>query len=180
MKRLGILIGIGVFLTALIAVLIWAVGVSNHEIELKNRGNAQQQVMRTSYDEMYKIVAQQVQVVKDYPEQFKDIFKELIDGRYANDDGTFMKWIQESNPQFSTELYSKLMQSIESERIKFKNAQDMWIDIDRVHKSYRQTFPNKLVIGRRPDLVGDIVTSTVTQKVFETGKDDDVDLGLHK
>ena len=78
---------------------------SNGEITLREGVDAQQEVCKLHFDKMWKIIKQQAQVTDQYKESFQDIYTGLIAGRYDNDDGMFMKWIQESNPDFSPELY---------------------------------------------------------------------------
>ena len=87
-----------------------------------------------------------------------------------------MKWIQESNPTFSTELYKDLMASIEGERNGFFIEQEKLIDIDREHKTMRATFPNSMIIGDRLDIGIKVITSAKTGDVYKTSQENDIDL----
>lgn len=155
---------------------IWGISVSNSEIKIRNRGLAQIDSREAYYDKMWKIINQDAQVADQYKEAFKEIYPKLIEGRYSQGDGSFMKWIQEHNPEFNTNLYEKLMVAIEAERNGFFLEQQKLIDIDRQHKTMRQTFPNKMIIGKRLDLQFEIISSTIAKQVSATGIDDDVDL----
>jgi hypothetical protein len=155
---------------------MWAVGVSNSEIKVRNTGEAQKKVCEAYFDKMWKIINQDAQVADKYKEAFKEIYVPLIAGRYSKGDGTLMKWITEHNPQFDAKLYDKLMNAIEGQRDGFFIEQEKLVDIDRQHKNLRQTFPNKLIIGDRPSLVFKIITSTKTEETYKTGKEDDIKL----
>lgn len=183
MKK-GLLIAIGLIVVLGAMIALWAVGVSNTEIRLKNRGLAQQENCAAYFDKMWKVLQEQAGVANEYKEAFAEIYPALMEGRYSQG-GNFMKWIQESNPDFDVSLYSKLMASIEGQREGFFVEQSKLIDIDREHKDMRQTFPKKVVIGKRPNIgyeldeYGEVVKtgitiikSTRTNDAYATGKDD--------
>lgn len=194
MKK-GLFIGLGVVVVIAIFIAVWAIGVSNSEIRLKNTGEAQQEVCEAYFDKVWKILQQEAQVADQYREGFREIYTDIMAGRYANDgngqgDQTFMKWIQESNPEFSPSLYAKLMNSIEGQREGFLVEQEKLIDINRQHKDMRMTFPSKLVVGNRlaigytlDEVTGEItgkgiviIKSLKTDQVYETGQENDVEL----
>ena len=193
MKK-GFLIGGGVFVILGLMIVFWAVGLSNSEIKLKNRGNAQQESCAAYFDKVWKILQQQAQVTDQYKDGFKEIYTGLMEGRYANDGQgqgkeTFMKWIQESNPTFSPALYEKLMASIEGQREGFFIEQQKLIDIDREHKNMCQTFPNSMVVGKRHEIGYQedengkvikkgitIIKSLKTDDVYKSGQENDVEL----
>jgi len=175
----GILITVGVVIVMALAIIFGWVGVSNAEVRLKTRADAQQEVCATYFDKMWKILQQKAKVTDQYKESFKEIYTALIEGRYS-DEGkgqeSFMKWIQESNPQFSTALYADLMSSIEGERNGFFMEQQKLIDINREHENLRNTIPSSWVVGSRPALVIKIIKSAKTDEVYSTGQENDVDL----
>jgi hypothetical protein len=193
MKK-GLLITLGIGLIVAVCVVFWAIGLSNSEIRLKNRGNAQQEVCAAFFDKMWKVLQQKAGVTDQYKDGFKEIYTALMEGRYSNDGSgqgqqTFMKWIQESNPQFDASLYKDLMASIEGERNGFFVEQEKLIDIDREHKNMCQTFPNTIVVGKRPeigyqeDADGNvirkgivIIKSLKTDEVYKSGQENDVEL----
>lgn len=150
-------------------------GYSNDEIRLKNSIAAQQSVLSSYYDRMWKIISQKAQVADKYKESFKDVYSDIMDGRYANDGGgALMKWIQESNPNFDASIYKDLSASIESERAAFFQEQKKLIDLNQTHHTIRETFPGSLFIGGRPDVQVHYITSSHTAAVDSTGKDDDI------
>ena len=158
-----------VFLFTLICIVYWWININNVEIKLRNQGEAQQTVCTTIFDRMRKTIMTVAQVKDDYLNSFENIFSSIMNGRYSGEE-TLMKWIKEANPEFSEKIFKKLMVVIETQRQSFQRAQELLIDIDRQHKTFRQCFPNNLFIGGRPDLVLDIITSTNTNAAIEIGR----------
>ena len=54
---------------------------------------------------MRKVLKQKAQVTDEYKSAFESIYPKLIEGRYSKGDGSLMKWIKESNPNFDVSLY---------------------------------------------------------------------------
>lgn len=176
MKNKSLLIVlVGVLSLTLIGV-IWGVGVSNSEIKVRNREIAQQKTCEAYFDKLWKILQQKAGVADQYKNSFKEIYIPMIEGRYSQGDGTLMKWVTEHNPNFDNSLYKDLMASIEGERNGFFLEQEKLIDIDRQHKTMRQTFPNSLIIGSRLDIDIKIITSLKTEEVYKSGKEDNIEL----
>lgn len=175
MKKV-IIIGVSI-LTFVIIVAIIGVSASNKEIKLRSQITAQKQVCEAFYDKLWKVIAQKAQVADQYKDAFKEIYPQLIEGRYGNEKGgTLMKWITESNPTFDVSLYKDLMTSIEAERAGFFMEQKRLVDLNNEHRIIRQTFPASVFIGGRSDISITIVSSDATKKVMETGKENDIDI----
>jgi hypothetical protein len=183
------LISLGVVLTLAIVTVIWAVGISNSEKKLKFRGEAQQAVCEAFFSNMWEILQTKAGVATEYKDAFTEIYPQLIEGRYSQGDGSLMKWITESNPNFDTSLYKDLMVAIESQRNGFFIEQSKLIDIDREHKTMRAVFPANLVIGKRQNIgykvdpeTGKITEGIIvlknlaTQDAYATGVDSSPDL----
>lgn len=177
-KSVGAIAVVSAILLVGIMIAVWAVGISNTEIEIRNQCKAQQDNNENIYDAVWKIISQKAQLPDKYKNDFKDVYGTIMEGRYKADDGNnpAFKWIQEQNPQFSVDLYTSLGDTIEGQRTKFTMVQARLIDIKREHDNLRLRFPAKLVVGSRPELEITIVTSTKTKKVFTEGIDDDIDL----
>jgi len=153
------------------------VSYNNREIELRNQAIAQQKSNETTFDQVWKIIQQQAGVAEEYKTVFKEIYPQLMEGRYNNPrGGALLSLIQESNPNFDTSLYKKLMTAIEEQRIQFNRAQMTLLDIKREHNNMRKTFPSNLFVGNRPELNIQIVTSSKTEDTFKTGKEDNIKL----
>lgn len=169
----------GIALVVILLAIVWAVnyvGYSNEEVALRNQFNAQQKVSTVVYDQVWKIIQQQAGVAGKYADDFKEIYPKLMEGRYGKGDGSLMKWVVEHNPNFDTSLYAKLMDSVEVQRTTFTETQKKLIDLKREHDNLRTVAPSSWFVGRRAELILQLVTSTKTENAFKTGKDDDVNL----
>lgn len=149
---------------------------NNQEVALRKQAEAQRDKVEGTFDTMWKIISQQAQVSNEYKDAFKEIFPELIAGRYSQGDGSLMKWIQEANPHFDTSLYKTLMETIESERKAFLNAQNRLIDIIRQHETLCESYPSKWFISNTTPIEYTVISSTRTKTAVETGIDDNVEL----
>lgn len=183
MKK-GLIIGLVLVVVLAGIVTMWSVGVSNAEVRLANRGEAQQENCEAFFDKMWNILIEQKAVSNEYKEAFAEIYPALMEGRYSTG-GNMMKWIQESNPDFDVSLYKKLMASIEGERNGFFVEQQKLIDINREHNDMRQTFPKKIIVGDRVNIGYEedengtviktgitIIKSTTTNEAYDTGVSD--------
>ena len=153
--------------------------VDNREVKLKEKYGAQKKVCESNYDKMWKTIKQIASVSEEYKESFSDMYKNMMEGRYK--EATLMKWVHEDNPDFSTSLYEDLNVAIEANRAQFDNEQKKLTAINEQHRVLRQTKPAKWFIN--DDVVEidhRIITSTKTAKVFESGKDDDIELFYKK
>lgn len=175
MKALGLIIG-GSVIALIAGLVIWIFSTMNTETRLFQTGKAQQQVCEAFYSKMWQTLKEKGAVVSEYSEQNKEFVKELMEGRYSKGDGSLMKWITEQNPTFDASLYKDLMASIEGQRDGFFMEQAKLIDIDREHKTIRAVFPGKWVIGDRPDLGIVILKNVATQKAYETGTEETIEL----
>jgi len=191
-----LVIGLGLF--------FYNMSIDNKEISLREQFKAQVKVCMTSHDAMWKILSQKAQVSDQYKQAFEKIYPELIAGRYSKGDGALMKWITEQNPTFDVSLYKDLSDAISDERTKFKRAQDICTDVSREYITFIKKSPATWFIDDEileakqytrysKEEVADMnlsidtkevydiltykpVTSTQTEDVFKTGKDDNVKL----
>ncbi len=171
-----LIIGISVLTIAVIAAII-GISASNKEIRLRSKITAQKQVCEGYYDKLWKVIQQKAQVADQYKDAFKDIYTQLIEGRYSNDKGgTLMKWITESNPAFDVSLYKDLISSIEAERSGFFMEQKKLIDLSNEHRILKSTFPSSIFIGGRADIPITIVSSDATKQVMQTGEENDIEI----
>lgn len=172
-----IIIG-GIVAILLMIYIPMSISYSNYANRTEEMALAKTDACKVDYDAMWKIIKQQAGVTSEYKESFKEIYTELINGRYSQGDGrgALMSWIQEDNPTFDPGLFEKLMNTIESQRTDFATRQKELIAIGEDYNKERVTFPGSFFIGDRPRMEVNIVTSTKTEKVYETGIDDDVTL----
>lgn len=176
-----LIIGIASAITLGAIALIWflmSIHYVNKEIDLRAQVVAQQKKCEGHFDTMWKILSEKAGVTEQYKDAFKDIYPDLIAGRYSgNQDGSLMKWVKESNPNFDTSLYKDLMASIESERTGYLNEQDRLIDLQKEHKTFIVKRPAKWFLDSDlKEVAIKTISSTRTNNAFETGKEDDYDL----
>lgn len=179
MKK-AIIVGVSILTLAIIIIII-GVSSSNKEIRLRNQIAAQKKVCEAFYGKLWVVINQKAQVADEYKDAFKEIYPQLIEGRYGDEKGgSLMKWITESNPTFDVSLYKDLMVSIEAERAGFFMEQKRLVDLNNEHRIIRKTFPGSIFIGGRSDIEITIVSSDATKKVMETGIENDIDIFKNK
>ena len=150
---------------------------NNKEIALRAKAEAQVGKIEGVHDKMWKVIQQKAQVTTEYKDAFAKIYPEIISGRYSGDgDGSLMKWVTESNPNFDTSLYTDLMQSIEILRSEFQRNQETMLDLIREHKTLCTTYPGRWFISNTMEIEYTAISSTKSKVVMETGIDDDVKL----
>lgn len=168
-----------------IVVLVWffmGIGVRNTEAGLRAQFNAKQEGNKSGYDAMYKIINQTAQVPEQYSQDFKDAYSAVLDAGAGS--GTDQNAVRNlfavatgmRVPQLDSSLYRKVQDVVESQRTLFNRIQLELLDIKREHDTLRTTVPGKWFVGGVEELRAKIVTSTKTERAFETGKDDDVNL----
>ena len=177
MKEIAAIFGVGVLVVGLLIGGMW-MNYSNKEVALRAAITAQTDVNKASFDAMWKILQQQAGVASEYKDAFKDIYPDMIKGRYAGSEGKNLlaKFITESNPKFDTKLYVKLSNSIEAERKRFLNDQKKLIDYQREHTKLLQSFPSSLFLSGRLPIEIAVITSDKTDDTFQSKKDNDTKL----
>ena len=170
------MVGIGVLVVLALIVVGMYIKYNNEEVSLRKEAEAQKGKVETVHDTMWKVIKQKAGVTEEYRDTFEKVFPEIISGRYSQGDGSTMKWIQESNPEFDTLLYKDLMQAIEVQRMYFNQAQTRMLDIIRQRETLIELIPAKFFISNKSKIDYTIISSTSTKTVVQTGIDDDVDL----
>lgn len=151
------------------------ISITNTEIRKYKHYEAKQKDIENVYDEVWVTISQKADISKDYRDSFKDIYTHIMSERYEKGDGTLMKWIKESNPNFETTLYLDLAQTIESKRGEFKNAQTELLDVVRDYNTYISVFPNRLFLSKQ-EIKPQLISTSRTQEAIRTGIDDNVKL----
>ncbi len=170
------LILLGLVLAIVVIIMLMAFHYKNVEVSLRKESEAQSKKIESVYDTMWKIIKQKAEVSDKYEKAFREIYPELIAGRYSADDKNMMKWIQEQNPEFNTHLYADLMQAIEIYRVQFQKAQERMADIIREHSTLLESIPSKWFLGGRQPLEYEMISSTRSKTVMQTRLDDNVDV----
>jgi phage regulator Rha-like protein len=149
---------------------------NNREIALRKEAEAQQGKIESVYDTMWKTLKQEAGVTDQYRKTFEEIYPKLIAGRYSQDGGELMKFIQESNPEFDTRLYDKLMQSIEAQRAYFASSQQRMLDIIRERETLLEQMPSCWFISNKSKIEYEVISSTASKDTMVSRREDDVEL----
>lgn len=110
------------------------------EADLRTQIQKKQEVCKAYYTKMVQIFKDKAAVKTAYKEDVTQFGKELIEGRYDNDNGKLMMWIQEQNPTFDAAMYKDLMNTIQSEREGFFVQQEQLLDLKRQHDNLFEKF----------------------------------------
>lgn len=174
----------GLMVLAAIALFVGTIAIfgftwlsySSREAVARNAVVAKQRANEPSFDTMWKILRDQAGVADEYKTAFKEIFPDIIKGRYANDKTLLVKFITEANPHFDTRLYLKVMNSIEAERKRFLTDQQELIDTKQQHDNLLDAPVGNfflVILGGKKKIDITVVTSDKTEEAFKTGKDND-------
>jgi hypothetical protein len=169
-----------------------AVSLNNDLVSQEQGIKATWRDSQVQYDTFWKTVRETAQVTDKYKEDFREILHGAIEGRYDNQ--KMVMFIMEQNPNLDSEAYTRLQQIIEAGRNDFARTQRTLVDRQRRYETDLSTFPNSFVAGwmgfphevngeyaPATDVDGDgrytvldyrTVTSTKTQEVFRTGRED--------
>jgi hypothetical protein len=180
-------IGIGFIVT----IISWNNGV----VAAEQGVLAQWRNNQNEYDSFWKKVQEVAQVPGKYKEDFKDLLVSETSAKYgASGSQATFQWFKDRDINFSSEMYVKVQNVIESGRNDFKRGQTELVDKQRRLTTEVKQFPGSMlaslmnvpapVHGKyapKEDIDGDgkltvldypIVTSSKTEAVFESGKDD--------
>lgn len=154
---------------------LMSISYKNQEISLREQTLTQQEVIKLNYDKMFKVIAQVAQVPEQAKKTFKDIYPDLIEGRYSNSrGGSLMSWVQEHNPAFDWSLYERVQVAIESNRQEFFIEQKKLEDFRREHAIFIKKFPANFFLSGISEISIRVITSTKTEETFKSGKEDDI------
>lgn len=163
-----------------IFVLIFVVGListGNMEARYRILEVAKQASNTTEFDNMWKKIKSIAEVPEKKKEALRDIFVSHANAR-GSIKGALMTWVQESVPNADMSIYDNMMNIVAGTRDSWTQRQNELIDIDRKRREMFVVFPSNMflaILGRDENAVTmQIVTSTKTEEVFKTGKDDDV------
>ena len=165
-----------VFVVGGITLLSSYFSYNNKEVSLREQAEAQRGKVEGVHDAMWKIISQKAQVSDQYRVGFDSIYTHIIEGRYSKGDGTLMKWIKESNPNFDTSLYKDVMDAVEIQRTQFMKAQERMLDIKREHDILCKTYPSKWFISDTSEIKYTVVSSSRSKNTMDSGKDDNIEL----
>ena len=168
-----VIIIIAVLVVALVAMYF---SYNNKEIALRKEAEAQKGKIESVHDKMWKVIKQKANVSEQYREMFEKVYPDIIAGRYSGEGAMAMKWIQEANPEIDASLYKDVMQAIEIQREHLHTAQTRMLDVIREREALIESYPSRWFISNKSKIEYEVISSTRSKTVMETGLDDDVEI----
>ena len=168
-----VIIIIAVLVVALVAMYF---SYNNKEIALRKEAEAQKGKIESVHDKMWKVIKQKANVTEQYREMFEKVYPDIIAGRYSGEGAMAMKWIQEANPEIDASLYKDVMQAIEIQREHLHSAQTRMLDVIREREALIESYPSRWFISNKSKIEYEVISSTRSKTVMETGLDDEVEI----
>jgi hypothetical protein len=174
MAVIAVLVSVGL---VFLVVVSGVISTNNEEVNLRTAIEQKQKDNTSEFDNVWKKIGQTAQVTDKQQESLKEIFVEHAQARTGSGQGgEVMKWVQESVPNVDTATFRNLQNIITGSRDAFTQRQKELLDLKREHDGLLRRFPSGVilsVLGRKPIEVV-IVTSERTEKAFESGKDENI------
>ncbi|MBR5332976.1 MAG: hypothetical protein IKV32_06755 [Muribaculaceae bacterium] len=169
---------LAVIIIAVIAIVLIAMYFSynNKEIALRKEAEAQKGKIESVHDKMWKVIKQKANVTEQYRDMFEKVYPDIIAGRYSGEGAMAMKWIQEANPEIDATLYKDVMQAIEIQREHLHSAQTRMLDVIREREALIESYPSRWFVSNKSEIEYEVISSTRSKTVMETGLDDDVEI----
>ena len=168
-----------VLLGIVVLIGLWAVstGISchNRHVDIHKRVEAQQEIAKNQFDQMWKVVKERANVAENYADAFRKAYGEIMNARYqGSGNDALLRFIQESNPQFDSSIYRDLSASIEGQRGEFTATQQALADLKREHDALVEKWPGMLFIRDKTPVEVQYVRSDRTDEAFQSGKDNEL------
>ncbi len=160
------------------------IGAYNGATDFKVTIEAKIKDNKNEFNNMKTKILQVAQVSTEQMESLNRIFNSYAQARSGkgNDDKLIMKWISESIPNVDTSTFKNLQNIIVSSRDSWTMRQKELIDLQREYNRLLRRFPSNIllsILGFK-EVEIPVIISDNTEKVFETGKDNDNDVFSNK
>jgi hypothetical protein len=156
-------------------IFVMYISYNNQAAGLKADIADQQRKIEVRFDTMWKTIAQSAEIKESYKDDFKEIWTDLIRGRYENGAGQVMAWIKEQNPSLDSTIYTKLMTLVESERHALERAQGKLSQIAAAEQKLYTTRPSGWFVSGSPTEIV-IISSDKTKQITTVGKEGDIQI----
>ena len=167
--------GIGAGLVLVIGLLM-NMSYGNRHASLKAQYSAAIDGMKIDHDTMWKIIQENFEVAETERTTFAEAYEKMIKAGAGQPDqksvSGMLLAIGLRPPQADSALYRKVQDAISAERTKFANSQKSARLIKQEHDTLRTTAPGSWFVGDEVAFEEVVITSTRTEEVFKTGKDD--------
>jgi hypothetical protein len=173
---IGLVAVLGVFLLVAGVLGVSLIGEYNTVSTLRLDYQAKLQANHGELDNVKKKISQVAQVSQGQLDQLDKLYSDYATARTGNSKtGSVMNWIKESIPTADQSTYKYVQTIIVSSRDNWTQRQTELVDKAREYNSYLVTFPGNIILPMMgfQIIVPQVVTSSSTERAFETGKDDD-------
>jgi len=170
--------GLGlVAVVVIVAVVLFGVGVGmyNDAAKLKNQYDAKLMANHAELDNVKKKIGQVAEVTDEQMKSLERLFTGYATARTSKSENQLMTWIKETVPNVDQKTFLNLQNIITSSRDAWTMRQTELVDVAREYNQRLVTFPSNFILKFLgfEKIVPNVVTSTSTEKAFETGKDDE-------
>ena len=117
---------------------------------------------------MWKVIKQITHVSDTYLEAFKEIYPQLISGRYQGKD---IKFVAEHNPPLDTAVLQQLANAIEINREEFFSEQRLLVARQNEHKTFIESFPACILLPNAQEIKITVIKSDHTASIYAAGKE---------
>lgn len=172
------LVIVGSLLGGTIIAAGWLISVYNTQAQLVNQYEMKLKDNSSEFDNMFKKISQVVQVAPMYKDALKEVLSTYTNGRKADSDKLLMNWIKEAVPTFDSSIHKNIQNIVVSSRDGWTMRQKELVAIAETANNNIVTFPNNFILKffGFSKIDPKVITSTRTEKAFESGKDDEVSL----
>lgn len=152
----------------------------NTQSSLKNTYESKIVANRAVFDNTYKKIDQSSQATQAQKNALKEIFTSYAEGRAGNGGGSLATSVREAIPAVDVSIYKSLMNVIIGARDEFTANQIHLVSIAEQYNKHLAVQPSGFILGMFgfTKIDAKIITSTRTENVYATGKDDDVQLPI--
>lgn len=166
----------GVVLITLVSLFFMSMSYKNTAVDLRLKFEASQKDVRLTHTNMWQTIKQKVAVNDEYQKAFIEVVKETVKGRTG---GALFKSVTEGMPGLPADTYKMIMATIEGKRDELKNKQEIMVDVAKDYNALLEKPWSGFwcgLWGERTKLEAEIMTSSATEKAWETKKDDDISI----
>ena len=154
----------------------------NRAAQLKNQYEMKVIDNTSEFDNCWKKIQQTAQVTDAQKVALREIFEGYASARNNGSSNNIMTWIKESVPNVDISVYKNLQNIITGSRDAWTMRQKELVGIAQEYNKNLVTFPSNIILKMFgfEKITPKIITSNRTDKAFETGQDNDVDLPLKR
>jgi hypothetical protein len=175
----GVIVAFVGLIASILIAAVYALSIYNDQASLQNHYDMKLKDNQSEFDNMWKKISQACQIADNKKESFKEIYAAWATSSTPQDGGKMMLWLKQVSPDVKgLDVYDNVMNIMTGSRDSFTMRQKELVSIAEIANGNLVTMPRgfflKLFGFKHINPL--VITSTRTQKVFDSGLDDDVSL----